>query len=46
MEQKVENSTFVVQAEPYESPRVEVIEIEVEDAVLSGTGSDMPVRSW
>lgn len=45
MEQKVENSTFVVQAEKYESPRVEIIEIEVEDAVLTGVES-MPVEEW
>lgn len=46
MEQKVSNSTFVVPAEQYESPRVEVIEIEVEDAVLTGAGSDMPTEEW
>lgn len=44
MEQKTEIGTATVQVETYEAPRIEVIEMEVEDAVLTGTPS-MPYES-
>lgn len=45
MDKLVENSMNIMQAEQYESPRVEVIELEMEDAVLTGTPS-MPYENW
>lgn len=45
MDKLVENSMNVMQAEQYEAPRVEVIELEIEDAVLTGIPS-MPFEEF
>lgn len=45
MKQEVENRACEAQQELYEAPRVEVIEMEVEDAVLTGVPS-APIEPW
>lgn len=39
MDKLAEKSTSIMSTEPYEAPRVEVIELDIEDAVLTGTSS-------
>lgn len=39
MKQEVENGINIMPTEQYEAPRMEVIEMEMEDAVLTGAPS-------
>lgn len=45
MDKNVEKSMNLIQVEQYESPRIEVIELEIEDAVLTGISS-ATYESW
>lgn len=46
MKQLLEKEILNVPDEEYESPRMEVIEVEVESPILQMSGEDSPVQDW